>query len=429
MVMTRPTAWLARDATLPHRDALLDEAAVPRMLRCLDPSGTADITGCHCTRVNYQVGKSVRAVFHVEIDRRPHVVAARMFRPGRTDAYHSMRLDTQPVDGLYTVAHAAAIDTTFWLFPHDRKIATLGSVTEPNEQVMSLVSKSWKTTRLAAYAPEKSATLACLDANHQPVAYAKIAASYQAERDHGTYLQLRSRLPARCTPLVLPAPLAYSSQLRTLWLEPLAGRRLVEPTHAAAAADLRRLGGAVAVFHDLRAPGVPRFDRFNPERLSAAVAILEHVRPDVAAPAERLVSRLADSARSARCDLVCLHGDLHPKNAIVIGDAVGLIDVEDVASGPSAADLGSLLAGLAYLHCAGDLSKARYVELAEAFLGGYARRRILPDHTSIAWHTAAALFLERAVRAVTRIRPLGLMHLSELIAEAERLLTESLEIA
>jgi Ser/Thr protein kinase RdoA (MazF antagonist) len=119
---------------------------------------------------------------------------------------------------------------------------------------------------------------------------------------------------------------------------------------------------------------------------------------------------------------VCLHGDVHPKNAVLSGDSLTLIDLDQCGAGPAAADLGSLLAALSYKRLTGLLSPARERELAESFLAGYADARALPSVASLRWHTAAALLAERALRAVNLIRTEGLRHLPEILAEAEKLM-------
>jgi Ser/Thr protein kinase RdoA (MazF antagonist) len=150
------------------------------------------------------------------------------------------------------------------------------------------------------------------------------------------------------------------------------------------------------------------------------------VRPDVGVAVDSLAAHLA-AAAVADADLACLHGDLHPKNAIACADRMALIDVESVAIGPAAADLASLLAGLIYRRETARLSPGECRARAHAFLTGYASRRRLPSSVSLAWHTAAALFRERAARAVKRIRPPGLQSMPALLAAAERLLDRGLE--
>ncbi len=96
-----------------------------------------------------------------------------------------------------------------------------------------------------------------------------------------------------------------------------------------------------------------------------------------------------------------LHGDCHPKNALVDGKQIGLVDLDQAGTGPAAADLGSLLARLHVDELVGGPSAA---PLAAAVSAGYAGVRPLPGDRSLQWHTAAALLAEQAMRAVNRVR-------------------------
>jgi Ser/Thr protein kinase RdoA (MazF antagonist) len=126
---------------------------------------------------------------------------------------------------------------------------------------------------------------------------------------------------------------------------------------------------------------------------------------------------------------VCLHGDVHPKNGILLERGVALIDLDQASLGPAAADLGSLLAALRYEQHIGLLTRADERALSDAFLAGYRQIAKLPEAESLRWHMAAALFAERAFRAVSRIRLRGLQSLPELLNDVQRLSGESLEVS
>ena len=98
---------------------------------------------------------------------------------------------------------------------------------------------------------------------------------------------------------------------------------------------------------------------------------------------------------------------------------MSLIDLDQMGAGEPAADLGSLLARLRYAAVVGELTPAEAADLETRFLGGYADRRPLPSATDLAWHTAAALLVERALRAVNRLNHAALAHLSELLGVAD----------
>ena len=418
-----PFAALAPDQALPHRDVLLDPVLMRPVLSRLGAAAPVRIDSCSLVRVNYQVGRSVRAQFRIEVDGAFHIVAARMFRGTRgIDVYQRARDRARHVGPLRGIGLENDLGSVFWVVPNDRKIDTLATVLDPATPVPGTEAGRELRKRLVAYAPEKSATLVCEGLDDEiPVAYAKVAAAQQAARDYGTYASLHARLDSRDPRLRLPCALGYSPAHKTLWLEAIHGRRMAETTADEEIADLERFGVTVAAFHGLAVPHAPPLDRFSPLHLLEIAGILRAIRPDVSDAAEHLVARLiGDAVHDA--ETVCLHGDLHPKNAIMCGDRVALIDVEDVALGAAAADVASLLASFVYRRETGRLSRDACRARMLAFFAGYETVRPLPPSSSIQWHTAAALLVERAARAVTRIRPLGLEHLPALISTSDQLL-------
>jgi aminoglycoside phosphotransferase (APT) family kinase protein len=425
-----PSLRLAADPALPKRDMLLNlETMRATLSAALGLNAPASIAPPTLVRVNYQVGRSMRAVYTADIDGVTRTIAARMFARGKSaDVYRRSLPGIKDRASLRGIAHDADAGTVFWVFPNDRKIASLDEVLDPSTPVPGVEARGPISKRLVAYAPEKSATLVCETAPKTPLAYAKVTAAHQAGRDYETYASLRAVLNPLDRTLCLPTPLGYSHHHRTLWLEAVRGRRMAESVDDdAEVADLQRLGAAVASFHGLSAPHAPRFDRFDPQHLADNATIIRTIRPDVGDAADELAARLI-TTHAADADVACLHGDLHPKNAILCPDErLALIDVEDVTIGPAAADIASLLASLVYRRETQRLSPAACRDRVVAFLTGYAAHRHLPSRSSLAWHTAAALFIERAARAVTRLRPLGLQHLPALFAAAERFLDRGLD--
>ena len=413
---------LAPDEALPRRDELLDCSVMRAVLSQLGAVAPVRIDACSIVRVNYQVGRSLRAVFRIEVDAASYTVAARMFRGTKSlDAYRQSIDGASPVGPLKGIDVDTDLGCVFWVVPNDRKIESLAAVLDPATAVPGVDTGQEIRKRLVAYAPEKSATLVCEGADDTPVAYAKVTAAQQAARDHATYESLRASLDPGDRRLRLPRPLGYSAAHRTLWLEAIHGKRMAESADDDEVADLERFGGAVAAFHGLAVPHAPVLDRFSAARLRGDAAIIGTIRPELSDAVDHLAGRLIVTF-AACADTACLHGDLHPKNGIVCGDRVALIDVEDVALGERAADVGSLIASLIYRRETGQLSREKCRLHMLAFFAGYETVRRLPAAAAIQWHTAAALLVERATRAVTRIRPLGLEHLPGLISTSEQLL-------
>ncbi|MFN0091600.1 MAG: phosphotransferase family protein, partial [Acidimicrobiales bacterium] len=123
------------------------------------------------------------------------------------------------------------------------------------------------------------------------------------------------------------------------------------------------------------------------------------------------------AGRSGTEPLVLLHGDVHTANAIVSPAAgVVLIDYDQGGLGRPGADVAGLLAQLETLHLCGRASAAEHAVHRRAVLEGYATVRPLP--ADLAWHEAAALLAERALRAVNGVRVPVLAALAALLDAA-----------
>ena len=223
--------------------------------------------------------------------------------------------------------------------------------------------------------------------------------------------------------LRVPRVLSYSPTHRALLLEAIAGRRVVDLDGANLQSGLRQWGAALATLHGLPPPpDVPRFARVEPDRLEQAARVIGLARPELWRCVDELARALAERRPHSTEPPVCLHGDVHPRNGIMTDDGFALVDLDQVTAGPAAADLGSLLAWLRCRRRVGLLSAATEHQLAGAFLDGYAAFRAVPDPASLRWHTAAALLAERALRAVSWVRPDVLDCLPDLIEDARALL-------
>jgi Ser/Thr protein kinase RdoA (MazF antagonist) len=119
---------------------------------------------------------------------------------------------------------------------------------------------------------------------------------------------------------------------------------------------------------------------------------------------------------------VCLHGDLHPKNVLVDGERITLVDLDQTAGGAAAAELGSVFAGLRYARIAGGLDRRDRTRLRDVLHGGLLGGAGAAARAELQAATAAALLAERVVRAINRVRPEGLAALGPLLTDAKGLL-------
>ncbi len=215
----------------------------------------------------------------------------------------------------------------------------------------------------------------------------------------------------------LPRALGYSETHRTLILEAIGGLRVADLQTESQSGIYTKFGAAIASLHKIAPPpNLPRFKRLNPERLPRVLQTIKKARPEFAHQAERLAEKLLEKIEFTDEFEVCLHGDVHAKNAIWQCGKLTLIDLDQVSAGQAACDVGSFLAGLHYKKCTGEITAKKCEEIAECFLSGYAQIRTLPPEKFLRWHTAMALFAERAARSVTRVREEGLNHLGEILA-------------
>jgi tRNA A-37 threonylcarbamoyl transferase component Bud32 len=395
-VTMNTTPLLALDPALPQRDVLLDESLMTGYLSRL----IVDIEDCERLRTKYRVGTSLRVLYEVSAGGRSYRIAARAFPRTRIVAN---QVKTQ------TEHNAPELNTTFWIFPHDRKIKNLAVLNNIPDELRNIEARTWATSRIVAHAPEKSVTAQCLDDNDQIIAYAKIYAGDEGHRIFQTYRAATSRVQ-------IPRAIAYSETHRVLLLESIAGVPLSTVTESADA--YFRLGEALQSLHRINPPSsLPRHTRLTPEAVMRASANIYAARPDVADLVQYLSSKLIAQYTSGKP--VFLHGDVHPKNVFLNKDALFLLDLDQAATGAAAADLGSVIAGLYCDACTGSRTWHDASALQRALLDGYGAPH---NSDELRWHIAAALLQERALRSVTRIRPTTLQKLPEILRTAETVL-------
>jgi aminoglycoside phosphotransferase len=382
----------------------------------------SDVEDCRFLRVKYRIGARLRLVYRLRLRASSVDVSASTFPTVERseEAYGKARSQAVAVGMTPSVAHDPELATVFWAFPNDRKLRHLPAVVEPAPELVVL-HPAWSRSLLAAYAPEKTATVACLDESGRPVAYAKTYAGDDGGRAACVHALLTESLPADDPYLRLPRSVAYSPRLRTLVVEAVEGSTLHAPGTSNVRVAYRRLGRALARLHGFAPPDELRFRRADPDRVAAAAELIASVRADVATTACSLAGEISQRLEPDG-DPVCLHGDVNFRNALLENGRVALIDLDQVASGPAAAELGSVLASLRYAGVVGLLGPAIAPALGAALLAGYAELRALPDAAALRAHTAAALLVERCLRVVTRVRPEGLRRLPALLVEARKAL-------
>jgi tRNA A-37 threonylcarbamoyl transferase component Bud32 len=342
------------------------------------------------------------------------MVAARVF-PSGTDGTALTKIPP-PGQGLLRTAFTdGETNTVYWTFPHDRKIKNL-SLLMSAESLSELVHSRWTGSRLVAYAPEKCATVQCIDNDGNVLAYAKCYAGNESFEAFRRYIELA---PAESNQFAVPRVLSYSSSLHILVLQAIEGKRIADLQGDELEHGVHAMGRALGSFHSIPVNAeMRRFTRLDPEHLQEAAATIASVRPEAGFLVQRLTERLCSPYLKNNSRAVRVHGDVHPKNGVLCGDRVVMIDLDQAGLAPAAADLGSFLAALRYEAITRSLPQARESVLAEAFLAGYASAANLPSGPELQWHTAAALLSERALRSVSRVRVEGLENMENLLQAA-----------
>jgi hypothetical protein len=285
-----PSFTLAPDSLLPQRDTLLNAHEMARRFSTLLGTSATQrshaLTRCEWTRAKYRIGESLRVLYHLQIGTTTYAVTGRTFRNGASAQAHQVATRTTlPCGPLPAVVHDPTLDTVFWTFPNDRKIAHLSLLDNVPSHVSQLLAQTWRESRLVSYAPERAAIAQCLSADGTLLAYAKLYAGTEGAQSYAIHNALCQHVPIDDPHLRLPRAFAYTESERLLLLEPIAGRHAEALEDDALPDATRRFGAAVARLHVLPPPpNVPEFSHLTVSALHTAARVLAQVRPDILKP-------------------------------------------------------------------------------------------------------------------------------------------------
>ena len=403
----RSADLLAADPLLPARDDLFDTAWVCRRLRTIDPAGRTFEPG-RLVRAKYRIGESVRAVHEIVVDGRPTIVTGRTFPNGGGTAAR------RSPDALHDTVHG----TVWWIFPDDRRLVGAAAVMDADRTLASRLGvTAWTSSAVAELAPERSLTVRADDAAGRVVAYVKLYAPGTV--DVGRFAARYDAARAALQPLpTVSVPRVIGSTDTAIAITPVPGVPWTGLGRAHALAMLGALGEAIARFHTIEQGGLAgRFARLQVPRVVHSAELVALARPELA-PALLEIADVLSGGPPADDEHVLLHGDCHPRNSLIDGDRLGLIDLDQAGVGSPACDIASLIARVRHGVVLGQATAGHAAALEHAFLDGYARHRSLPSEESIRWHVVAAYVAERAIRAVNRVNLPALAGLDGLVTIA-----------
>ena len=381
---------LAPDPALPRRDDLLDDALVGSRLGAKE---------CTRLRAKYRMGESLRATYRLVDDTGSRLVSARMFVAGKAPVQLARARDAllrEDAEG--SVLLDEPMSTIFWVFPHDRKLRGLDQLTCPPAALRDVFGTPWTDGELVAYMPEKAATARCLDESGATVGFAKVQVGDEGSRSVAALRAVRRGL-AEGDVLRLPDVVGYLPERHLALYSAAPGRPWNQIDRAAVPEAMAALGAALSVLHRRPTDGFAPFTRLEPAGVAGAGRLVQAARPDLAALTGSLVDALLATTPEPG-PTVLLHGDLHPKNVLVHDAGVSLVDLDQAGAGPAAAELGGTLARL-WCPRPGDEIDATTADAAAAALLDHYHRP--SAHEVLLWYAAAALLVERAVRAISRV--------------------------
>jgi aminoglycoside phosphotransferase len=414
----REVTGLAADPALPRRDDLLDDAVVGSRLAEVLPRtpGVPGTATCTRVRAKYRVGESLRATFRVADGTVERLVSARMF--GSEEAADAQLLRARVAAAAAgaspdSVLLDRAMRTVFWVFPQDRKLPGLRHLTEPPAALRHVFGAPWVHSELMAYTPEKAATVRCADGSGSTVGFAKVQGGDDGRRSVATLRAARRGL-ADTDGLHLPDAVGYVPVHHMALFTVAPGRPLSRLPRAEVPRAMSALGAAVSRLHRQPTNGFGPFTRLDPRGIAGAGAVVTAARPDLA----RLTNTVVDTLLATRPPTgptALLHGDLHPKNVLVHAGGVSLVDLDQAGTGPAAAELGGVLARLWCPRPGDPIDPDTAATAAGALLDAYDRP---PSTEDLVWFAAAALLVERAVRAISRVDLDGIAALERVLATA-----------
>jgi len=285
--------------------------------------------------------------------------------------------------------------------PADRDLPGLGQLSRDPDRLLRRVLPERDVTgsdlRALSYKPQRRWVGLLTPAEGEPVvlrvhrpqdAGALVRSAKALERGAG----LAAARPT--TPRLLGAH-ARAGVVAVSWLPGGALHDLVV-RDAATPDHLRAAGAALAALH-ARPPGrlAPRTATDDAQAVEQAATAVAGLLPELGPRARALADALSALLAADRTPDVTVHGDFSADQVVLGPDGTaGLVDLDAVAAGEAALDLGSAVAALVSSAVVGA-GQHDGVATAEALLDGYAAVAPLPTLDRLDLHVSAAL-LRRA---------------------------------
>ncbi len=425
-----------KDAKLPQLATVLDTHKMRDVFRnywsANDAKSELQITGCDIERVKYKPGKNCQISYLLDfVDvNSGKAMQQRFFATVYPASQSQSRYQKALQQPLATpeigepVLYFPALEMVIRAFPNDRKLHGLPQVLQPEtlreviipDALNSAIGANWQIENwqheVVHFVPEHVCTLRVdvqLSGEH-PRTESFFGKVYYNDEGAKTIENMQRiwQSPLRKNgTLNMAKPLAYYPKWRSMWQQGLPGGTLLDHGFGSDAfmKMLPKAAGQVAALHRCALPNLPETTRESiAEKLISVQQLLEKTGFDNLKKSAALVNLLLNQRPFlSESPAVTLHGDLHLKNFLTNEKTVSLIDLDSLASGDPAVDLGSFIAGMLNMGIQKRLSATQLRKVIGVFIDAYQRASSLQiDPAKLRWHIAAALIIERVFRAITR---------------------------
>jgi tRNA A-37 threonylcarbamoyl transferase component Bud32 len=240
------------------------------------------------------------------------------------------------------------------------------------------------------------------------VVFGKASREPSAAQSHHTLCQVHASASAQSGRIRVPRPLLLQSDHSLFWQQGLPGQALLDVPPAQAQAVMPALGAQLAALHGmpiqlLRTTDVPR----HWAQLRDVVEVMAWSFPRLHATTVASARYLAEGWAQRYGIPVCpLHGDLHPRNVLVDGAQLALIDLDGMRMGPAEQELGAWIADAIYRSVLAGQDPFMQAPAWRLLLQAYGEASgQTVDLDTVAWATGWALLVQRAWRCVVNLKP------------------------
>ena len=422
-------ALLPNDPLLPQLPRALDAAVMAEVFgRHFAPQ--AQVAACEIERVKYRPRRNCSVAWRLELigrDGRAFTqrVAGRFCAAGESLARHQRNAAALQHAAPCGVAslHDAALELAAWCLPNDPRLAALPALC--GAQPVTLDGFALHTPQLVQYVPEQRATARAVaeSADGRPhTLFVKTSLDASGGATHAAMQALAAGAAVRGGRLRLPRSIAWQATQGLHWQQGVPGIALADHAAMGSAAMAARVGAAVAALHGSEAPVARHATAAHLlQRLRDVIDLLWFVNPRSHAALERIGRTLGEQI--AGMDLAVgatLHGDLHPRNLLVDGEDLWLIDLDSLWLGAPVLDLGAWIADGLYRDLLAGTDPRQGEAATDAFVAAYrqgSQRHVDPQALQAA--VLYQLVCERAQRCLTTLKPGRFEHLGELIERAD----------